>query len=1048
MFVLLFAMAATEGGRAQDSSALPVAEVSESVTNLLQLTQLVNRHERIVGDIALEGTVCASTDPMIGVVILRDASDVALVELGDDQPEILPGDKIRIEGKKCLLRRRDMGVQISAMPVVDNDGVHKQISVSGKITLTKGRHPLRLEWFNQLRDFSLEVTCQGPNVASEVIPGSALWHSASVTPSGNINFQPGLEVECYEGSWSSVPDFQLLKPVKSDGVTNFDINFRARDDLVGLRFKGFFNAPRDGEYTFSTRSDDGSLLFLGDSAVKVVKLDSTNVPASVPAIIGEPMNSISESRWVCVEGQVNFVSTSGKGMELKLRSERDSMRVRIVDAGGLDATKLMNSRVRITGTGCGVFNLDRRIVMGELFTASAKDLEFVDANAAAAQSASPLANAKQVQSLPPDDAERKLPVHIRGVVTSIGPPYDFWLSIQDDTRGIFVDLHAISNGIPACGDFCDIVGHSGKGGFAPIVVADQIHRMGKGDLPEPARPAWNELINGSMDVQWVEFQGLVTDVHSNRFSMLLPGGQLDVQIEQYESSLKVFEKSVVRIQGVLYAAWTGEREVQVGSVHIRSASITVDIPAPSDPFDAVIKTPRELLLFDAQATAFRRVKVLGQVVHAEPNQIFLMEDGAGLRLLPADTTKLHPGDLVEAVGYPDISETALLLREAILKKTGRAELPKARNLEDSQLTIGGLDSTRVRVEGKLLGWHSEQGVPVLEMQSGADLYLARLASRASGEFSFHPGSRLSLEGVYVGQGRKQHPRAEPESFELLLNSPADIVVLSQPSWWTLQRLLIIVGLLLVGLTFAVVWITQLRRVVGQRTAQLQREIRERERIERQHALEAERSRIARDLHDDLGSSLTEIGVLASTGQRPRTSEASHANLFHAIAGKARSLIAALDVIVWAVDPEDNLLQSLADYLSGYAEEFFSHTNISCRFKVPVSFPPTTLDGRVRHDLLMAVKEALNNIVRHAEATEVEFRMAVSDGDLQIEIVDNGKGFEGGREKDGHGLKNLTARLLKLEGSCTVESRVGGGTSVKIRLPLRAPTGLNPTHGPN
>jgi signal transduction histidine kinase len=191
------------------------------------------------------------------------------------------------------------------------------------------------------------------------------------------------------------------------------------------------------------------------------------------------------------------------------------------------------------------------------------------------------------------------------------------------------------------------------------------------------------------------------------------------------------------------------------------------------------------------------------------------------------------------------------------------------------------------------------------------------------------------------------------------------------------------------------------------------------------------------LHDDLGSSLTEINALASTGQRRQSDMASQTNLFHAIAGKARSLIAALDVIVWAVDPEDNLLQSLADYLAGYAEEFFANTNIACRFKIPVSFPTITLEGRVRHDLLLTVKEALNNVVRHAEATEVEFRMAVADGKLEIEIADNGKGFKGGTEKGGHGLKNLSARLLMLGGNCTVESQTTGGTIVTIRLPLPA-----------
>ena len=188
-------------------------------------------------------------------------------------------------------------------------------------------------------------------------------------------------------------------------------------------------------------------------------------------------------------------------------------------------------------------------------------------------------------------------------------------------------------------------------------------------------------------------------------------------------------------------------------------------------------------------------------------------------------------------------------------------------------------------------------------------------------------------------------------------------------WW---------ACLLVVLIFTVIWNTQLHRLVEQRTHQLQHEIRERERVEHQHALEAERSRIARDLHDDLGSSLTEISVLASSGQLRQTGAEHQPGLFQTIGAKARSLISALDAIVWVVDPEDNSLQSLADYLSGYAGDFFSHTDIACRFKVPMSFPPVTLEGRVRHELLMAVKEALNNIVRHAGATDVEFRMALAE----------------------------------------------------------------------
>jgi signal transduction histidine kinase len=771
----------------------------------------------------------------------------------------------------------------------------------------------------------------------------------------------------------------------------------------------------------------------------VVKLGSESVPSAKSAIIGEKITDSARQQWVAVEGRIDAVAASGRGVEFKLYSEHNALDVHIVDASGPEVATLENSRVRVTGVGSGVFNLSGGLVLGKLCVASLKDLQRLEANPSAPPAASELFKVKQVQSLPLADAKRGQPVHIRGVVTSMGGPYDFWFSVQDDTRGIFVDFHNASNSVPACGDFFEIIGHSGAGDFAPVVVADQLVRVGKGELPEPAHPAWSALNNGSMDVQRVEFQGLVTDVRSNALSMLLPDGLVEVQVEGLAiSQLPAFKKCVVRIRGVLFAAWNATREVRVGRILIRNADIVVDVPAPADVFDAALKTPRELLLFDAQATAFRRVKVRGQIVHADASQIFLMQDGAGLRILPSEKTNVVSGDLVEAVGYPEIGGTALLLRETHLRKIGIAGLPMAKKLTEAELTGDGLDSTRVRVEGKLLGWHFEQGRLVLEMQSGANLYLARLLLENTDQFSLRTGSRLALQGVYVVQGHSPQPGTGARSFELLINSAFDIEVLSQPSWWTLQRMLILVGLLLGVLIFTAGWITQLRRRVEQRTIQLQREIRERERVERQHALEAERSRIARDLHDDLGSSLTEIGVLASTGQRQPAGEDNYAKLFRAIASKARGLVASLDVIVWAVDPEDNSLQSLADYLSGFTSEYLSHSGVACRFKVPVTFPPVTLDGQVRHELLMAVKETLNNIVRHAEATEVEFHLAMTDDVLEITMADNGKGFEVTPGRDGHGLKNLSARLKKLGGSCRVESRTGNGTKVCIRLPLPVP----------
>jgi signal transduction histidine kinase len=1013
---------------------------SQAITNLQQLTRTLAGERRIYRAVRLEGVVCAASRPELGVIIVQDDSGVELLQVGDFGRNISPGEKVRIEGDNCLLRRRDIGVEISPAPAVDNDGVHIHWTIQGAVTLKAGQNPVRVEWFNNLREFNLELTAPEPDSVPLPVAASNFWHGVVDQTSGQTNYLPGLFAECYEGRWETVPNFDLLEPVKTGTVANLDLGFRERDEMTGIRFTGFFNAPRDGEYLFRLRSDDGSLLFFGNPEVPVVSAGNTNVPMAAALNLGAPLAGLSERSWVTVDGRAGFVTRTGRGVEFELRSDRDVILVRVADAEGLDVSRLQNARVSVTGVGRGVLTASRYIVLGAVFAANAENVKFLETGTKN-QPALPIRSVAEVQSLPLEEARRALPVRVRGVVTdSKEAIYERLMSIQDDTRGIFVVVDSLAIGLPGVGEYVEVQGHSGAGDFAPVIIAEKITSLGAGRVPEPVEPTWTELLNGSMDVQWAEIQGLVTGVQSNTLSLLLPEGQMDVEMDGYDrADLEPYEKSVVRIRGVLYAMWNAAtREVRVGSVKMRNAAISVEVAAPADPFNTVVKTPRELLLFDSQASAFRRVKVRGQIVYADESQLFLEDDGVGLRVLPAGKNDLRAGDLVEAVGYPDISRTALLLRNAKIRKTGHAPLPAPKILSESGLAQNYLDATLVRMEGKLLGWHVEQGAGVLEMQSGQNLYLARLSPQAVRPVSLRAGSRLELTGVYVGHVRGLEQRAEAQAFALLLNSPDDIVIRSQPSWWTLQRLMILIGGLLVVLVFAAAWIKQLRRLVEQRTNQLRVEIHERERIEHQHALEAERSRIARDLHDDLGSSLTEISVLASTGQRPSLAEGSHTGLFRSIAGKARQLISALDVIVWAVDPEDNSLQSFADYVTGHTEDFFSNTDIACRFKVPVSFPPVTLEGRVRHDLLMAVKEALNNIVRHAEATEVEFHMAVAEGRLAIDIADNGKGFEPGT--GGHGLKNLPARLVKLGGTCVVESRVGGGTTVRIRLPLTASAG--------
>jgi signal transduction histidine kinase len=377
------------------------------------------------------------------------------------------------------------------------------------------------------------------------------------------------------------------------------------------------------------------------------------------------------------------------------------------------------------------------------------------------------------------------------------------------------------------------------------------------------------------------------------------------------------------------------------------------------------------------------------------------------------------------------------LSETVVRQTGWTNLPAARSWAEAERSGANLDGLRLHTEARLIGLHNTGTEWALELQTGLRTYQALVSSPENLAQAFPLGSLLQLSGVYALREGEGH--AGPAAFALLLNSRADLQLLARPPWWTLRRLLLIVAALVAVLTGAAIWIKQLRKLVEQRTALLEREHARREHAERERAVESERARIAQDLHDDLGSSLSEIRVLASNGQRLPAADPRSPSLFQGITEKARSLIAALDVIVWAVDPEANSLQSLADYLAGYTTEYLATSHIICRFKIPVSLPSASLDGRARHDLFLAVKETLHNVVRHSGATQVEFQLATPAERVRIVIVDDGCGFdlEAARAK-GHGLKNISERLIRSGGSCTIQSRPGAGTSVCIELQLGGP----------
>lgn len=201
-----------------------------------------------------------------------------------------------------------------------------------------------------------------------------------------------------------------------------------------------------------------------------------------------------------------------------------------------------------------------------------------------------------------------------------------------------------------------------------------------------------------------------------------------------------------------------------------------------------------------------------------------------------------------------------------------------------------------------------------------------------------------------------------------------------------------------------------------------------ERIEWLQAVERERARIARDMHDDLGAGLTRIAMLGASVRRQDTVDE--------ICTTACGLVTAMDEIVWAVNPRHDTLDSLAAYLGKYAQDFLGKAGLRCRLDIPFDLPERSLAAPVRHGLFLAFKEALNNIVRHALAHEVHVTLECDDQGFILTVRDDGRGFNAANDAGlGDGLGNMRHRIDTLGGRFEIESAVGAGTSVCFHIQL-------------
>jgi signal transduction histidine kinase/streptogramin lyase len=202
------------------------------------------------------------------------------------------------------------------------------------------------------------------------------------------------------------------------------------------------------------------------------------------------------------------------------------------------------------------------------------------------------------------------------------------------------------------------------------------------------------------------------------------------------------------------------------------------------------------------------------------------------------------------------------------------------------------------------------------------------------------------------------------------------------------------------------------------------------RLEQEHALARERARIARDMHDELGARITQIMLINDAAKQKSDAD------FDQISDAIQSVSTTLHEIVWATNPRNDTLEGLVDYLVEFAEEYFAATNIELLLELPSELPDRPVPSDKRHEVLLVVKEALNNIVKHAGATQVRIQIALQQDELRIVITDNGSGFQlDDVSRTSNGLVNMRHRMESIGGRAQIESQPGSGTTITLTARL-------------
>lgn len=670
-----------------------------------------------------------------------------------------------------------------------------------------------------------------------------------------------------------------------------------------------------------------------------------------------------------------------------------------------------------------------------------------------------------IRKLSPQQADQRLPIRLEAQVIRINPIFNN-LFIYDGKSGIFVQARKDDPTVKTLqtGDRVLVQGVSTAGGFSPDIAAETIQITGHQPLP-PALPLLdNERLSPRIDCAWVMIRGRLMDmtIRDQHETIVLEVNQndnvLDVQVpysayNEKELAQKMF--NLVQFNAVAGTVFNDNRQA-IGRVLFANSADDFMPNQFSQKFDTEKPLQvHELMRYDLSHR--QTTKTGGMVTYAGGREMYLRGERASLKVTLPPDTNVSIGDEVIVTGVPWPQPVSPALRARSVQVISHHAHPRPIRLELTGMIASKLNYELIEIDADLVESGKRFDVygkkqRTLLCRSAEQLFEVRYPPDLITPPSLQPGSRLRLTGICnIVRGSSRRWYLDTEGFWLQLRETTDVSVLVPPPWMTHQRMLWMSALTLGIAVLALSWVVILRKTVDRQTAVIG------DQVERESVMK-ERQRIARELHDNLMQGLVGMAIQLRGCFRGLELNKERVTRLIQESSTPEQILPAVDE--WA-EKANHSLQVLHEMLNQCSEEsrssiLYLRSGMSGRMgllsaleevleplaeesdvtlAIKVNGESRALQQEMERNLMLVIKEAVTNAIRHAAPTEIAVVLNYLTQGISIQITDNGIGFDQNRppEKGHYGMQGMTERIHQLGGTLNIESEQKNGTIVSIKI---------------